>query len=43
MFDNFIGRLSKGDGSSVHVQNNLFDHGVRFQTDDIVLYSFSVK
>jgi hypothetical protein len=28
-------------GSSVPLQKNMFDYGVHFETDDIVLYNFS--
>ena len=41
ILDRFIDRYRGEMGASVPVQKNLFDYGVRFPTDDVVLYSFS--
>ena len=41
ILDRFIDRYREEMGASVPVQKNLFDYGVRFHTDDLVLYSFS--
>jgi hypothetical protein len=41
ILDRFIERYRVAMGSSVPLQKNVFDYGVRFETDDIVLYKFS--
>ena len=41
ILDRFIERYRMMTGSSVPLQNNVFDYGVHFETDDIVLYNFS--
>lgn len=41
ILDKFIERYRMMTGSFVPLQKNVFDYGVHFETDDIVLYNFS--